>query len=169
MIDNIAATGQDSKLYKRRPMLGQQPVLYSAPIGDGNRCCSCFNCYDCRCFGCLPPNLFPPLRDSAYTWVLPNQVQWNRPTLRERMKYKCCGLCVDVPSKGFPLCCCLLYSLFSLLNTPHKEEVLSLQRCEDLQKIVWLREVEGIFLRRSFMGQMCPCLEGISLASTVNI
>jgi hypothetical protein len=57
--------------------------------------------------------MYPPIYESAYTKVMLGQVQWNRPTLRKRVVYKCCGLCVRTPSRK---CCGLAGGVGQLYN-----------------------------------------------------
>jgi hypothetical protein len=89
---------------QRRPLLNSQKVIFSAPHQDQWDCClCCTRCQICPSF-CCAPDLYPPLLESAYTWVTPTGVTWNRPNMRPyEVDYFCYGCCVNKPNSS-PCC-----------------------------------------------------------------
>ena len=144
----------NAKLYDRRPLLSLIDVIYSAPIATSTRCklCDCIcvtSCCDqckcrwCPCLPCLLPNLYPPLMQSAYTWVLPTHVQWNRPQMRKKTFYTCCGLCEMKPRQGCPFCC-----------FPKMGNVFMVK---DNVKVVHYDQFGAVKLNKHCLGNWCHC------------
>ena len=116
------ASGQNKPVWRRPVIHEMQGIIFDAPLQKVKKpCCSFVGCiksccglFTCQCLECCKVfNMYPPLYESAYTRVTLSAIIWNRPYMKKRVEYYCCGLCVDHPQRR---CCGFGGGVGSLFN-----------------------------------------------------
>ena len=84
-------------------MTMEQPISEFACEGKKDLCLT-LQLMQATCFGICPPRgQFPPVKESSFTRIHANRVEWNRPFIYPKVEFKCGGLCIKPPSGCCPL------------------------------------------------------------------